>query len=73
MLGETDEHWGEDYPGDLKELLENVIDTYDDFVVGVLCAVKHDEKNRDKVIDYIVNNPDSKSNNIIEYLDELGI
>ena len=39
-----------------------------------MCTIlKNDEENRRKVIDYISSNPDKKSDDIIEYLDELGI
>ena len=37
---------------ELKKLLENVSDTYDDFVGCVLCAVKHDDEDIRKVKDY---------------------
>ena len=36
---------------ELKKLLENVSDTYDDFVGCVLCAVKHDDEDIRKVKD----------------------
>ena len=46
---------------------------YDDFVGCVLCAVKHDDEDIQKVKDYIKENPARKSDDILEYLDELGI
>lgn len=58
---------------ELKKLLENVSDTYDDFVGCVLCAVKHDDEDIQKVKDFIKENPERTSSDIIEYLDELGI
>lgn len=58
---------------ELKTLLEAVSDTYDDFVGGVLCAVKHNKEELQNVIDFIKNNPEKDSSDIIEYLDELGI
>ena len=58
---------------ELKKLLENVSDTYDDFVGCVLCAVKHDDEEIRKVKDYIKEDPARKSDDILEYLDELGI
>ncbi len=58
---------------ELKELLEKVSDTYDDFVGCVLCAVKHDDEDAQKVKDFIKEDPTRKSDDILEYLDELGI
>jgi len=58
---------------ELKELLENVSDTYDDFVGCVLCAVKHDEEDMQKVKEFIKEDSTRKSDDILEYLDELGI
>ena len=36
---------------ELKKLLENVSDTYDDFVGCVLCAVKHDDEDIRKALE----------------------
>lgn len=58
---------------ELKELLENVSDSYDDFVGCVLCAVKHDDEDMQKVKEFIKEDPTRKSDDILEYLDELGI
>lgn len=58
---------------ELKELLENVSDSYDDFVGCVLCAVKHDDEDIQKVKEFIKEDPTRKSDDILEYLDELGI
>lgn len=58
---------------ELLKVLDTVPDKYEDFVRGMCAILKNDEENRQKVIDYIKNNPDKKSDDIIEYLDELGI
>lgn len=58
---------------ELKELLENVSDSYDDFVGCVLCAVKHDDEDMQKVKEFIKEDPTRKSDDVLEYLDELGI
>lgn len=59
---------------ELKELTENVSDTYDDFVYGINCTMKkQDEEDIQSVIDFIKENPEKTSSDIIEYLDELGI
>ena len=54
---------------ELKELTEN-----DDFVYGINCTMKkQDEEDIQSVIDFIKENPERTSSDIIEYLDELGI
>ena len=58
---------------ELLKALENVPDKYDDFVKGMCSILKNDDENRQKVIEYINGNQDAKSDDIIEYLDELGI
>ena len=55
---------------ELKELLENVSDTYEDFVMGILADTKDDDK-RAKITEYIKSNPDAKTDDIIECLDKL--
>ncbi len=56
---------------ELKKLLESVPDSYDDFVGGMLVYLKDDEENRNKVVEYIKNNPEKKTDDILEYMDEL--
>jgi len=58
---------------ELIKLLNQVPDAYEDFVAGVKCAVKDDEENMRKVIDFIKEDSTRHSDDIIEYLDELGI
>lgn len=58
---------------ELRELLKKVSDTYDDFVGCVLCAVKHNDEDVQKVKDFINEDPTRKSDDILEYLEELGI
>ncbi len=58
---------------ELLNVLNTVSDKYDDFIKGMCSILKNDEENRQKVINYIKKNPEKKSDDIIEYLDELGI
>lgn len=59
---------------ELRDLCEKVSDKYDDFVDGMCCTLRHHgSENAKKVIAYIKENPDSKTDDIIEYLDVLGI
>lgn len=58
---------------ELRELLENVSDTYDDFVGCVLCAVKSDDEEIQKIKDFIKEDPARKSDDILEYLYGLEI
>ena len=51
---------------ELKELTENVSDTYDDFVYGINCTMKkQDEEDIQSVIDFIKENPERTSSDII--------
>lgn len=56
---------------ELKELLENVSGSYKDFVDGVLLSLENLDEERQMMIDYIKDNPDKTSSDIIEFLDEL--
>ena len=56
---------------DLMELLENVPDKYDDFISGMRCFLKNDEANQKKMIEYLKAHPESKSDDVLDYLDEL--
>ena len=57
--------------GELEKLLNGVSDSYADFVGAMMTYLKDDEENREKVIEYIKNNPDKKTDDILEYMDEL--
>ena len=57
---------------ELKALLENVCDTYPDFVHGVMLVVRDEGGNvADKLIKYIKANPKADSSDISEFLDEI--
>lgn len=59
---------------ELQKLTEKVTDTYDDFVFGINCTMKkQDEDDIQNVIDFIKDDPERTTSDIIEYLDELGI
>ena len=58
---------------ELEKLLLNVSDTYDDFVFGVMNAVKRDPEGRQMLIDFIKNNPEKDSSDIMDYMDEIGV
>lgn len=59
---------------ELMTLIDKVPDKYDDFV-GCMEVImkKQDDENIQKVIDFIKEDPTRKSDDILEYLDELGI
>lgn len=58
---------------ELKKLLEGVSDTYEDFVLGVMNAVKHSPDDLQNVIGYIKEDNSRTSSDITDYLDVLGI
>lgn len=51
---------------EFKIILENVSDTYKDFVNGMLLSVKNDE-DRDKVAEFISKNPKADTSDIAEF------
>lgn len=53
----------------LRELLENVPNAYDDFVLGISECCKTDDE-RQKIIDYINENPDTTTSKVIEYFSD---
>ena len=57
---------------ELRQLLINVSDSYDDFVDGVVQVAKDYDGVRE-LIDYINNNPDADSSDITEYLFSGGV
>lgn len=56
---------------ELRKLLTSVPDSYEDFVGAMLTYLKNDEENCEKMIAYIMDNPDKKTDDILEYMDEL--
>ncbi|MCD7812197.1 MAG: hypothetical protein LUG91_10225 [Ruminococcus sp.] len=50
----------------LKETLENVSDTYEDFVTGVMLLCKTDES-RKAVVEYITNNRNVTTSEVLDY------
>ena len=58
---------------ELKNLLENVSDSYCDFVFGVCHLVKCRADGAQLVIDYIKAHPDAKSDDIIDWIEEYVI
>ena len=58
---------------ELLESLNSVSDKYDDFIDGMCCILKNEEEKRQKIIDYIKEDANRKTDDIIEYLEELGL
>jgi len=56
---------------EFKMVLESVSDCYEDFVIAMKTYLEEDEENRNKIIEYIENNPAKRTDDILEYLDEL--
>ena len=51
---------------EFKKILENVSDTYKDFVNGMLLSVKTDE-DREKVASFINDNPNADTSDIADF------
>ena len=56
---------------ELEDVLRSVPDCYDDFVVGMKVYLKDDEENMKKIIAYIKNDSEKRTDDVLEYLDEL--
>lgn len=54
---------------EFKKILENVSDSYEDFVIGTMLAAKTDE-DRNKIINFINSTPNVDTSQIIEYLSD---
>ncbi len=50
---------------ELKSKLEGVVDSYYDFVVGLMLEVKAGDANKDELISYIDQNPEATTSDII--------
>lgn len=56
---------------ELKKRLEAVSDTYEDFVGGILAIARKDESFPGRICEFIDNNPDAKSSDIVVFSVEL--
>lgn len=56
---------------ELKELLENVSDTYPDFVKCIMLDTKGDKVKQAKMCDFIKTNSEARTDDIIDYSDKL--
>ena len=53
----------------IKELLKNVPRSYQDFVAGVWGEIEDNEEHQKKLIEYLENNPDAQSDEVLDYID----
>lgn len=58
---------------ELKSLLENVKDSYSDFVRAVPILLRGHEEEKEKVIEYLRTHPDAETSDALEYLEQMGI
>lgn len=56
---------------ELEDVLKSVPDCYDDFVVAMKAYLKDDPENMKKIIEYIKNDSEKRTDDVLEYLDEL--
>lgn len=56
---------------ELEELLRNVNGSYWDFVVGIPLILKKIDGGEQKVIEFIKENPDARTSEIIRFVDKL--
>ena len=56
---------------ELENALKSVPDCYDDFLYGMKAFLKDDEENAEKIIEFIKEDPNRKTDDVIEYHDIL--
>ena len=56
---------------ELKKLLAEVDDAYEDFVIGVAVRTKKNKEHIENLIKYIKENEEARTDDIIEYQDKL--
>ena len=52
---------------EIIEMLENVVDSYDDFVIGVCNSIMHHPEIKQQMIDFILDDPTRDTGDILEY------
>ena len=52
---------------ELLKLLQEVPDSYDDFVIGMMSFAQSSEFRKQKLTEFLKQNPDAESSRIIEY------
>ena len=58
---------------DLKIALSEISDTYEDFETGVINLVKDRPDDAQKVLEYIREDPDCTTSDVLDYLETLEI
>ena len=53
----------------LREMLENISDSYPDFVSGIMLSME-DDNHVDRLIEFISDNPEADTSAIIAYVDD---
>lgn len=53
----------------LREMLENISDSYPDFVSGIMLSMENDN-HVDRLIEFISDNPEADTSEIIAYVDD---
>ncbi|MBQ7563245.1 MAG: hypothetical protein IJT16_04570 [Lachnospiraceae bacterium] len=53
---------------ELKIILQNVADSYEDFVLGMMNYAKYSSEREERLITYVKENPHALSSDIIEYV-----
>ena len=55
----------------VKKALQNVPDSYDDFVNFYFKNLRGNEEKQKKLLDYLKNNPDAQTDDVMEYADDV--
>lgn len=55
----------------LREALENIPDAYSDFTESVYKDLRDSDENIQKLLDFIKDNPDAQTDDVLEYVDDV--
>ncbi|MCD7826338.1 MAG: hypothetical protein LUH14_10325 [Clostridiaceae bacterium] len=55
----------------IKEALRNISDSYEDFVNCYSKDLKGNEEKQRKLLDYLKNNPNAQTDDVMEYVDDV--
>ncbi len=56
---------------ELKSLLEKTNDSYEDYVIGVLCQARHSDEMEKNIIKFLKENPKANSSKVLDFATSL--
>lgn len=60
-----------DEMSELKSLLEKTSDSYEDYVIGILCQARHSTETENKIIHFLKENPTANSSEVLGFASDM--